>query len=1058
MLVTFISECEKKALKRTRRVLDAFANRIGNNAWQTPITEEGLSAVKKLLKQTASKNTAVSCHQLKSRIRTELLWVVGNRNKFNNEGIVAVNYTEQDKFIGEFEIENIHLIRALAILAALFHDLGKASKAFQKKLKDRSYSDAIRHEWVSIIILSKFIDGRDDETWLGDLLINGMQLETLTFNDISKPLATMPAVGKMIAWLVFTHHLLPMDTKENIKANQWADCHYDFQQTMNLFDEQWGYAKVNQENLIDCFEFDELLSKSNKWQSQVKRWARKLKDALPELEKSLQNGTYRLTLNYARTCLMLADHYFSSQEKNTGYRSELKVLYANTDKNGLKQYLDEHILGVTHQTGKNVDKLLEFENIPPAFDNLQLHKSSPAEYNWQNKPIKGIKSWRDTNKVNTEQFGFFAVNMASTGTGKTFANAKIMMALSPKADSLRFILALGLRTLTLQTGDEYRDKIKLKDDELAVLIGSKAINDLHNNNQISETTQEGVTGSESQGNIFDDEINFNGDLSKGLDTILRNKKSKQMLYAPVLSCTIDHIIGVTEAKRGGKYILPFLRLMSSDLVIDEIDDFDGKDLIAIGRLIHQAGMLGRKVMISSATIPPDLALGFFNAYQSGWQIFAKMRGKSTEIGCLWVDEFNTRVKTVKDYQHQHNAFVSQRIIKLAKEPAKRKVNIAECSADVNKYFDAVKDEAIIKHQDNCFKDKRGNKISIGVVRMANIKPCIELTKYFLTCELLENTEIRVMAYHSQQVLLMRHEQEKYLDSILKNRNKIEKILNEDVVKISSNKDIIFILVATPVEEVGRDHDFDWAIIEPSSFRSFVQMAGRVLRHRERKIAKPNIAIMKYNYKTLKIVSEKDEYALKQIPVFKNPGYQKNAYDLDRYNVNDLVDVQQLANKLDATNRIQKSDNPMPKRNLADLEHQVIADLLLNERIDSSTLKGWFKSNWWLSAMPQVAIKFRESLGEVTLFLTLEQGFVEKDKWGGYEPKNTLYGIEQDDFDDYSRLWISRNYEQLLHKAQKDFNKKNLIKTALTFGEVNITTYGSDLNGVIYNEQLGFIRK
>jgi CRISPR-associated endonuclease/helicase Cas3 len=48
-------------------------------------------------------------------------------------------------------------------------------------------------------------------------------------------------------------------------------------------------------------------------------------------------------------------------------------------------------------------------------------------------------------------------------------------------------------------------------------------------------------------------------------------------------------MGVTETKRGGRYILPFLRLMSSDLVIDEVDDFDGKDLIAIGRLIHHAG-------------------------------------------------------------------------------------------------------------------------------------------------------------------------------------------------------------------------------------------------------------------------------------------------------------------------------------------------------------------------------------------------------------------------------------------------------------------------------------
>lgn len=62
-------------------------------------------------------------------------------------------------------------------------------------------------------------------------------------------------------------------------------------------------------------------------------------------------------------------------------------------------------------------------------------------------------------------------------------------------------------------------------------------------------------------------------------------------------------MAATETKRGGRYILPTLRLMSSDVVIDEIDDFSGKDLVAIGRLVHLAGMLGRKVMISSATIP-----------------------------------------------------------------------------------------------------------------------------------------------------------------------------------------------------------------------------------------------------------------------------------------------------------------------------------------------------------------------------------------------------------------------------------------------------------------------
>ena len=105
----------------------------------------------------------------------------------------------------------------------------------------------------------------------------------------------------------------------------------------------------------------------------------------------------------------------------------------------------------------------------------------------------------------------------------------------------------------------------------------------------------------------------------------QEQRNKAFLYKPVLTCTIDHLMAATETKRGGKYILPSLRLSSSDLVIDEVDDFNGQDLIAIARLIHLAGMLGRKVMISSATIPPALAEGFFNAYQQGWSLYCAFK-------------------------------------------------------------------------------------------------------------------------------------------------------------------------------------------------------------------------------------------------------------------------------------------------------------------------------------------------------------------------------------------------------------------------------------------------
>ena len=45
MMVIFVSKSEKKAIKSTQRVLDAFANRIGDNTWQTAITKEGLEKV-----------------------------------------------------------------------------------------------------------------------------------------------------------------------------------------------------------------------------------------------------------------------------------------------------------------------------------------------------------------------------------------------------------------------------------------------------------------------------------------------------------------------------------------------------------------------------------------------------------------------------------------------------------------------------------------------------------------------------------------------------------------------------------------------------------------------------------------------------------------------------------------------------------------------------------------------------------------------------------------------------------------------------------------------------
>ena len=1058
MMVTFVSQCEKKALNKTRRVLDAFANRIGNRTWQTVITNEGLQAVKKLLRKTASKNTAVSCHWIRSRSRSELVWVVGSKDKFNTDGYVPVNHTGQDliKTHNEEDWHFLPIIESLTVFSALLHDFGKTSVLFQEKLcgKNKYKGDPIRHEWISLLFLSAMANGKTDQEWLSNLISDEIHdyIKKLDIKNADKPLANLPPVASLLAWLIVSHHKLPSFDKGKGKP-------INFKNMINSITRQWGYENHKIE-FEDWFKISELPSKSIEWQQQIKSYAIKLSDQLAQIS-SLVEGNFRSILTYSRLCLMLGDHFYSSCSKDKHWHSSTE-LYANTDgHNKLKQKLDEHLVGVAKQAKENVKKLPQFEGVfnqaIRAKDKKGLNKRSPKEYKWQDTAVSKIKKWKKNEQaIDKHQFGLFAVNIASTGKGKTFANAKIMQVLSANENSLRYILALGLRTLTLQTGDEYQDKIGLSNEEIAVLIGSKAIVDLHNQDKKGA---EATTGSESEEELLDNELVFSKDFpEQGLDTVLRTLKNRQFLYAPVLTCTIDHIIQATEVTRGGRYILPTLRLMSSDLVIDEIDDFDDTDLIAIGRLIHLSGMLGRKVMISSATIPPDMAEGYFNAYQAGWELFSKMRNKPASVGCVWVDEFDTKVETVStigDYTKQHEKFIKKRIQKLNQEVVKRKASIAPCTTNPDEYFDAIQQAVLEKHKNHNFEDsKTGKTISVGVVRMANVDPCINLTKHFLNAKTPEDTSIKAMAYHSRQVLLMRHEQEKYLDKILK-RNSDDwkkRILEDDVIRehidSADTQNVIFVVVATPVEEVGRDHDFDWAVIEPSSYRSFIQMAGRVLRHREEKIQVPNVAIMKYNYRALKTGGNKVAFCW--------PGYQKSKDDLSSYDLEKIVDVAQIAEKLDASNRIKKTNSS----ELAGMEHRVIHELLTSyDSKGPESLQGWIESSWWMTGIPQRLVRFRKNNSvDKTLFLSVTEGFVEKSDTGNVVPvaKNNITQEELSEKES-ENIWLRRNYQSLI---KKQAGERDIEETALIYGEINLPLYGEELKNqqFIYIHDHGLMAK
>ena len=995
MMVTFVSQCEKKALNRTRRVLDAFADRIGDNTWQTVITQEGLLAVKKLLRKTVTKNTAVSCHWIRSRARSELVWVVGNCSKFNLEGRVPVNRTQNaaaNSSAYENNWQHAHSMQVVAVLAALLHDIGKATIGFQNKLlnsQSATQGDPYRHEWISLRLFQAMICGCEtDEEWLNRLIgfdgfmaANPDWLDHLS-ND-SQPntrpqrLDRLPPLAQLIAWLIVTHHRLPTYKPDLYKSSrrlqeQQRDHLWGREMDMaeffaNLapFDAWVRNAKVDKHS--DFWQLKELIMASKSWQKSVARWARKARDHQPLRELAQHSIADPFLMHLSRLCLMLADHNYSSlaatdSRRVKGDKAFIAKLSANTDKNrDPKQALDEHLLGVSEfakRIALDIPRLNHLLTGLPAKHRPFLVQTRAKDYLWQNKSF----SLAQKLQPQAQEQGFFGVNMASTGRGKTLGNARIMYGLGNPETGARFTIALGLRVLTLQTGRALRERLDLDDEQLAVLVGGAASRKLFemaeqqegaNSSQVDSTAEQ--MGSESIEELFDKGDWLDGSALPGeFDTLLADPKTRQLLYAPVVTCTVDHIIQASECNRGGRYMAPVLRLLTSDLVLDEPDDFDQSDLPALSRLVHLAGLYGSKILLSSATLTPDLIAGLYQAYAAGRKIWNAHMGinPALPVCCAWFDEFRQASEYCSgsaQFFSEHQQFVNKRLKQLEQQPVRRKAEILAIDLaaptenqkiDMGGLATTLLQAALKLHHDHgetC--PTSGKHASIGLVRFANVGPIIRLVQSLFEQTALDNDiHIHLCCYHAKQLLVLRNALEQKLDRILTRSGKRNIFEHSEIAEaMASNpvKNHLFIVVASPVAEVGRDHDYDWAIVEPSSMRSLIQLAGRVWRHRPEKTADTaNIMIMERNLRGL----AGDAVA------FTRPGFEQKEpaqFLLDTHNCRDLLTEQQLS-RVDSVPRIARNEQLQSKANLVDLEHGVMEDLLNNP--DNFIASFWREDN------------------------------------------------------------------------------------------------------------------
>lgn len=402
---------------------------------------------------------------------------------------------------------------------------------------------------------------------------------------------------------------------------------------------------------------------------------------------------------------------------------------------------------------------------------------------------------------------------------------------------------------------------------------------------------------------------------------------------------------------------------------------------------------------------------------------------------------------------------------------------AESTSKEKQYFALIQQAALDLHaQHHTVDEKTGKKVSFGVVRMANIPPCIALTQYLLNTDWAEDVMPKVMAYHSRQVLLLRADQETHLDAVLKRKEKLGAMpvaLSHPIIRAhldaTTAGNVLFIVVATPVEEVGRDHDFDWAVVEPSSYRSIIQLAGRVRRHRQTCVDAPNIAVMQYNLKSLSQNFKTND------PAFLKPGYENSkSLKLATHDLCQLVDEIVLNHAVNAIPRIVQPDVLQPRLRLADLEHQAIGNsLAAYQGTGAGCLQAWLTECYWMTALPQELNRFRDSSPDVALHLVWLDGkaqLCEKNEQGRPIPSAGVYGItpaaKLSDIAQ-SRLWLDRSYEQALQRLCYQYDadltddalQREMEYKSKRYGELTLPIYQSsggvvDMQYFWYSDQFG----
>lgn len=780
-------------------------------------------------------------------------------------------------------------IGALTELASLTHDLGKASNAFQIRLHrsirgENAPFDTVRHDLLSLLILQPLITMSNEdirqlcrskesarnffecdslnhlssvqsyyEKTVRSALDSDISRLTLeSFNIEGFDLAgfrSSPMIYSLL-WLVLTHHKLPISIYEPAKKHPRIPSK---SKNEHFFPRLSGY--------INAFDFDSLedyftvgnSSLGKPWANDA--WLDRFRSLLSKLieyndmqvDLSINNPLISSMLYIARPNLIMADHVASfSKEEST----KPNCIIANTiEKNG-RYYsadpLDIHLIKTADNAKKYHQSLFRPKNRKISLPRLKLSETTKLggngagdRYVWQNHLAKASDTVKPAD-------GMIALITSSTGTGKTRGCIKLLREASGR-NGLRAMLGLGMRSLADQGYNDYKDSdgyIDLPKDRVGRIISSfYPIDSLSEVNPGTAYTEAGSSLLfDGDGNKFDD---------SSLADLLDSGKVHPMMANAVTSMTIDNIIGAIDLHRSTDcYLIP--HLLQTDMIIDEIDNLSSEDLNFIIMLVYLLGLYGRKVVLASATLNPQLSEAAVDAYRRGFDNHQSIYGKRN-ARLLICGSDAPYIQSHSLNELSGSTALSNYVSQMPKL-LENKRHIPSVMKDSGSLQSAFRDIHYASHAlsslHNTYVESHDIHWSAGFVRL-NLVEDAQLFARMIS-EQIDDSDcyVEVICYHSKTTQMDRYFTEHHLNNLMKRDiNGKTKCKDRDVLdayhrfldraKASGKKTASLIVATTSIIEVGRDHDYDWCIIEPSSLSSWLQSLGRILRHRIKDEVDPN---------------------------------------------------------------------------------------------------------------------------------------------------------------------------------------------------------------------------